>query len=65
MGWGMHPAQLITPQLASGDLTELLPGRDLHIPMYWAHTRNAQASLQRLTDCIIHAAAAWLEPMKD
>ncbi|AIJ46483.1 LysR family transcriptional regulator [Comamonas testosteroni TK102] len=65
MGWGMHPAQLITPQLASGDLMELLPGRDLHIPMYWAHTRNAQASLRRLTDCIIHAAAAWLEPMQD
>ncbi|WKL16326.1 HTH-type transcriptional regulator ArgP [Comamonas testosteroni] len=65
MGWGMHPAQLITPQLDSGDLMELLPGRDLHIPMYWAHTRNAQTSLQRLTDCIIHAATAWLEPMQD
>jgi LysR family transcriptional regulator (chromosome initiation inhibitor) len=65
MGWGMHPAQLIAPQLDSGDLMELLPGRDLHIPMYWAHTRNAQTSLQRLTDCIIHAAAAWLEPMQD
>ncbi|MEB5964945.1 HTH-type transcriptional regulator ArgP [Comamonas testosteroni] len=65
MGWGMHPAQLIAPQLASGDLMELLPGRDLYIPMYWAHTRNAQASLQRLTDCIIQAAAAWLEPMHD
>jgi LysR family transcriptional regulator (chromosome initiation inhibitor) len=63
MGWGMHPNALIGAQLADGTLVELLPGNDLHIPMYWAHTRNAQASLQRLTDCIIHAATAWLEPM--
>jgi LysR family transcriptional regulator (chromosome initiation inhibitor) len=63
MGWGMHPTALIEAQLADGTLVELLPGNDLYIPLYWAHTRNAQASLQRLTDCIIHAAAAWLEPM--
>lgn len=64
MGWGMHPAELIASQLASGELIELLPGRNLYIPMYWAHTRSVQASLQRLTDCVIHAAAAWLEPME-
>ncbi|MEG0051692.1 MAG: HTH-type transcriptional regulator ArgP [Comamonas sp.] len=64
MGWGMHPAALIAPQLESGELIALLPGRNLYIPMYWAHTRNAQVSLQRLTDCVIRAAAAWLEPVE-
>lgn len=64
MGWGMHPPLMIGTQLAEGSLVELLPGNDLDIPMYWAHARNAQASLQRLTDCVIHAAAACLDPME-
>ena len=63
MGWGMHPPLMIGAQLAEGSLVELLPGNDLDIPMYWAHARNAQASLQRLTDCVIQAAAACLDPM--
>ncbi|WP_373801183.1 HTH-type transcriptional regulator ArgP, partial [Delftia acidovorans] len=62
MGWGMHPPLMIGAQLAEGSLVELLPGNDLDIPMYWAHARNAQASLQRLTDCVIQAAAACLDP---
>ncbi len=64
MGWGMHPPLMIGAQLAEGSLVELLPGNDLYIPMYWAHARNAQASLQRLTDCVIQAAAACLDPME-
>lgn len=64
MGWGMHPIQLIGPDLEQGHMVELCPGRSLNVPMYWCHTRSAQASLQRLTDCIISAAAACLEPME-
>lgn len=64
MGWGMHPVQIMENLLQQGNLVELLPGHDLHIPMYWCHTRSAQASLQRLTDCVIQAAKAWLEPME-
>lgn len=64
MGWGMHPPLMIGAQLAEGSLVELLPGNDLDIPMYWAHARNAQASLQRLTDCVIQAAAACLDPIE-
>ncbi|APE48715.1 transcriptional regulator ArgP [Delftia sp. HK171] len=64
MGWGMHPPLMIGAQLVEGSLVELLPGNDLDIPMYWAHARNAQASLQRLTDCVIQAAAACLDPME-
>ncbi|MEX8195021.1 HTH-type transcriptional regulator ArgP [Comamonas guangdongensis] len=64
MGWGMHPVQIMETLLQHGHLVELLPGHDLYIPMYWCHTRSAQASLQRLTDCVIQAAKAWLEPME-
>ena len=64
MGWGMHPPLMIGAQLAEGSLVELLPGTDLDSPRYWAHARNAQASLQRLTDCVIQAAAACLDPME-
>lgn len=63
MGWGMHPPSMIAAQLAAGSLVALLPGHELDIPMYWAHARNAQASLQRLTNCVIEAAAAWLDPL--
>ena len=64
MGWGIHPVSMIEAHLADGSLVELLPGNDLYIPMYWCHTRSAQNSLQRLTDCVIQAAASCLEPVK-
>ena len=63
MGWGMHPVQMIESELKLGRMVELMPGQSLDIPLYWCHTRSAQASLQRLTDCVIQAAAACLEPM--
>ena len=65
MGWGIHPVSMIEAHLADGSLVELLPGNDLYIPMYWCHTRSAQNSLQRLTDCVIQAAASCLEPVKN
>lgn len=64
MGWGVHAVQLIESQLQEGSLVELIPSQDIYIPMYWCHTRSAQHSLKRLTDCVIQAAAAWLEPIQ-
>ncbi|QNN56041.1 HTH-type transcriptional regulator ArgP [Diaphorobacter ruginosibacter] len=61
MGWGMHPTVLIEQQLAQGTLVELLPRKPLDVPMYWAHPRSAQASLERLTQCVMAAAKRWLE----
>ena len=61
MGWGMHPVQMIETELQRSSLVVLLPEQSLYTPLYWCHTRSAQASLQRLTDCVLHAAAAWLE----
>jgi len=61
MGWGMHPAALIAGQLARGTLVPLLDGAGLDVPLYWAHPRNAQQSLARLTQCVMAAARHWLD----
>lgn len=62
MGWGMHPLALIRPQLQEGILVELLPGTALDMPLYWAHPRSAQVTLERLTRCVMAAARQWLAP---
>lgn len=64
MGWGMHPEALIHPQLHDGSLVELLPGQALDVPLYWAHPRSAQATLERLTQCVMAAARQWLSPVQ-
>ncbi len=63
MGWGVHPMALISAQLASGSLVQLLAGTPLDIPLYWAHPRNAQVALERLTQCVMAAARQCLDPM--
>ena len=60
MGWGMHPTVMIGEQLAQGVLVDFAPGLTLDVPMYWAHPRNAQAGLERLTQCVMAAAHDWL-----
>ncbi|WP_313295586.1 HTH-type transcriptional regulator ArgP [Diaphorobacter sp.] len=63
MGWGMHPIVLIEQQLEQGSLVELVANTPLDVAMYWAHPRSAQATLERLTTCVIAAARQWLEPI--
>ena len=62
MGWGMHPVTLIQRQLDAGTLVELLPDAGMDMPLYWVHARSAQASLERLTQCVMAAARQWLVP---
>lgn len=63
LGWGMNPAALVRGHLASGRLVELLPGRALHVALHWQHARHAAPMLQRLTDAVLAAARAQLEPL--
>lgn len=62
MGWGMHPTVLIAEQLARGSLVPLVTDTPLDLPLYWALPRSAQASLARLTDCVMRAASRVLTP---
>jgi LysR family transcriptional regulator (chromosome initiation inhibitor) len=64
VGWGMHPTALARAQLAQGTLVELKPGAVLDVPLYWAHPRSAQQTLERLTQCVMAAARAWLAPFE-
>lgn len=63
VGWCMQPTVLIQRYLDAGTLVELRPGSDMVVDLYWAHARNAQAGLERLTQCMINAARNWLDPM--
>ncbi|MEG1770537.1 MAG: HTH-type transcriptional regulator ArgP [Comamonas sp.] len=63
VGWGMQPTLLIQRHLDTGALVEVLPDTGVDVPLYWAHARNAQAGLERLTHCVITAAAGWLQPL--
>jgi LysR family transcriptional regulator (chromosome initiation inhibitor) len=56
LGWGMHPQLLVAPLLASGDLVEIAPGRDLRVPLHWQSWRLDAALLRALGDAV-HAAA--------
>lgn len=63
VGWAMQPTLLIQRHLDNGTLVEIQPDTGVDIPLYWAHARNAQAGLQRLTHCVITAAAGLLQAL--
>ncbi|MBF6631762.1 MAG: HTH-type transcriptional regulator ArgP [Comamonas sp.] len=63
VAWGMHPTVLIKEHLEDGRLVQLVPDSGISVPLYWAHARNAQTGLERLTQCVINAAQAWLDPI--
>jgi LysR family transcriptional regulator, chromosome initiation inhibitor len=60
VGWSMNPAPLLERPLADGSLVELVPGRDLLVPLYWQVTRLAVPTLARLTEAVRAAARARL-----
>ena len=60
IGWGMNPESLVREHLESGALVELVPGRNLAVPLYWQHTRLQVPMLNRLTEAVIRAARETL-----
>ncbi len=63
LGWGMNPAALVQGLVEQGRLVELRPGRPLHVALHWQHPRHAPPMLQRLSDAVVAAARAQLEPL--
>jgi LysR family transcriptional regulator, chromosome initiation inhibitor len=47
---------LVRKHLESGALVELVPGRNLPVPLYWQHTRLQVPMLNRLTEAVVKAA---------
>jgi LysR family transcriptional regulator (chromosome initiation inhibitor) len=60
IGWSMNPLALVERHLADASLVELVPGRDLRVPLYWQATRLAVPTLTRLTEAVIAAAREGL-----
>ncbi|SIN81635.1 LysR family transcriptional regulator ArgP [Vannielia litorea] len=60
LGWGLNPATLAAPHLASGRLVELKPGLTLDRPLYWLVSRLAAPALADLTRSVRRAAARHL-----
>lgn len=56
MGWGVNCLAFVEPQLRSGALLEILPGRRFFVPIYWQYTRLPVPMLTRLTDAVVAAA---------
>ena len=60
VGWSMNPVALVERPLVAGTLVELVPGRELRVPLHWQATRLAVPTLARLTQAVIAAARAAL-----
>ena len=60
LGWAMAPESMLRRPLAEGAVQVLEPGRWLDVPLYWQHWSIRSATLSRVTDALIAAAAQGL-----
>jgi LysR family transcriptional regulator (chromosome initiation inhibitor) len=58
LGWGMNPAMLVAPLVASGALVEIVPGEALEVPLFWQSWRLDSPVLATLSQAVREAAAA-------
>ncbi len=63
LGWGLNPEPLVRDELARGTLCELVPGAVLDVPLHWQQLRAAEPLLAPLTQAVLVAAAALLQPL--
>ncbi len=57
----MNPRSLVQEHLRAGRLVELVPARELAVPLYWQVSRLAVPMLQRLTEAVLASARAALD----
>lgn len=60
LGWGMVPAQIARPGIASRHYREIFPGKYLDVPLYWQCWRIESEVLSDLTAAVKAAAAVAL-----
>jgi LysR family transcriptional regulator (chromosome initiation inhibitor) len=58
----MNPLPMVRAQLEAGTLVELVPDTPVDVPLYWQATRLKVPILERLTQSVVRAAAAALQP---
>jgi LysR family transcriptional regulator (chromosome initiation inhibitor) len=60
LAWGMQPANLAAPHLASGTLVELCADTPINVTLYWTVARLHADALRHLTQSVRRAAGAVL-----
>ncbi len=60
IGWGLNPAPLVDPLIASGALQALRPDSTLDVPLSWQVSRVLAPALQPLTQAVRQAARSHL-----
>jgi len=61
IAWGMNPRSIVESHLRDGSLVELVPGRQLSVPLVWQHSRLQMPMLSRLTKAVIAASRSALK----
>ena len=61
IGWAMNPRSLVEEHLRAGRLVELVPGRELAVPLHWQVSRLAVPVLRQLTAAVVATAHTVLE----
>jgi len=61
IGWGMNPQAMVASHLRDGTLLELVPEKQLSVPLFWQHTRLQMPVLARLTKAVIAASRAAMK----
>lgn len=61
MGWGMNPQTLVDNFLQEKRLVELLPGRNLKVPLFWQYSRLFSRAIAPLTQSIVSCARRRLD----
>jgi len=61
IAWGMNPHAMVASHLRDGTLAELVPEKQLSVPLFWQHTRLQMPVLARLTKAVIAASRAALK----
>jgi LysR family transcriptional regulator (chromosome initiation inhibitor) len=60
LGWGMIEEEVAEPDLATGRLVHVAPGKYIDVPLYWQHWKLRSTVLDELTAAVLRAAAAGL-----
>jgi LysR family transcriptional regulator (chromosome initiation inhibitor) len=57
----MNPHPMVASHLHNGTLVELVPEKQLSVPLFWQHTRLQVPVLARLTKAVIAASRAAMK----
>jgi len=60
LGWALIPERIARPDLDTGRIVELIPGRYLDVPLYWQYWRMESTVLSALAEAVRTAARAAL-----